>query len=126
MVFKRPKGDRKSTRLNSSYVSISYAVFCLKKKTSERSQSPENLCQPGTANRLGARAAGRRCNGQMRTSAPRDKFDSLHALSSEQQTKAGPGSSLLVTLTVMSLRCVLSGGRETTSVNSRTTRRSAD
>src|SRR5438067_8292039 len=26
--------DRKSTRLNSSHVSISYAVFCLKKKTS--------------------------------------------------------------------------------------------
>ena len=24
--------DRKSTRLNSSHVSISYAVFCLKKK----------------------------------------------------------------------------------------------
>src|SRR5699024_12558586 len=28
---KTPK-DRKSTRLNSSHVSISYAVFCLKKK----------------------------------------------------------------------------------------------
>src|SRR5207249_11384927 len=27
-----PRGDRKSTRLNSSHVSISYAVFCLKKK----------------------------------------------------------------------------------------------
>src|SRR5438067_13868266 len=27
-----PKPDRKSTRLNSSHVSISYAVFCLKKK----------------------------------------------------------------------------------------------
>src|SRR5207249_12146245 len=27
-------GDRKSTRLNSSHVSISYAVFCLKKKNS--------------------------------------------------------------------------------------------
>src|SRR3989442_5320851 len=27
--------DRKSTRLNSSHVRISYAVFCLKKKTSE-------------------------------------------------------------------------------------------
>src|SRR5699024_12315301 len=27
------KLDRKSTRLNSSHVSISYAVFCLKKKT---------------------------------------------------------------------------------------------
>src|SRR5690242_21521516 len=28
----RKKGDRKSTRLNSSHMSISYAVFCLKKK----------------------------------------------------------------------------------------------
>src|SRR6266513_3378635 len=27
-----PRSDRKSTRLNSSHVSISYAVFCLKKK----------------------------------------------------------------------------------------------
>src|SRR5437868_9880897 len=27
--------DRKSTRLNSSHVSISYAVFCLKKKKKE-------------------------------------------------------------------------------------------
>src|SRR5690625_5797388 len=27
-----PTGDRKSTRLNSSHVAISYAVFCLKKK----------------------------------------------------------------------------------------------
>src|SRR5207249_10647225 len=26
-----PQGDRKSTRLNSSHVSISYAAFCLKK-----------------------------------------------------------------------------------------------
>src|SRR5699024_11755451 len=32
--FYQPLGpDRKSTRLNSSHVSISYAVFCLKKKT---------------------------------------------------------------------------------------------
>src|SRR6266496_5262606 len=28
--------DRKSTRLNSSHVEISYAVFCLKKKKSDR------------------------------------------------------------------------------------------
>src|SRR5437870_6192512 len=27
-----PERDRKSTRLNSSHVAISYAVFCLKKK----------------------------------------------------------------------------------------------
>src|SRR5437868_9093461 len=30
----RLQPDRKSTRLNSSHVSISYAVFCLKKKNS--------------------------------------------------------------------------------------------
>src|SRR5690606_41342151 len=30
--FKSKKSDRKSTRLNSSHVKISYAVFCLKKK----------------------------------------------------------------------------------------------
>src|SRR3712207_8863865 len=29
----RPVVDRKSTRLNSSHANISYAVFCLKKKT---------------------------------------------------------------------------------------------
>src|SRR5207249_5176256 len=29
-------GDRKSTRLNSSHVSISYAVFCLKKKNDRK------------------------------------------------------------------------------------------
>src|SRR5690349_23393768 len=33
-VGKRP--DRKSTRLNSSHVEISYAVFCLKKKKKTR------------------------------------------------------------------------------------------
>src|SRR5437773_10115591 len=27
-----PRPDRKSTRLNSSHITISYAVFCLKKK----------------------------------------------------------------------------------------------
>src|SRR5690348_18196976 len=30
--IKTSKSDRKSTRLNSSHPSISYAVFCLKKK----------------------------------------------------------------------------------------------
>src|SRR6266480_7129720 len=30
--------DRKSTRLNSSHMSISYAVFCLKKKKTRHSQ----------------------------------------------------------------------------------------
>src|SRR5690349_23172516 len=31
--------DRKSTRLNSSHVEISYAVFCLKKKKKERKEN---------------------------------------------------------------------------------------
>src|SRR5690242_5019040 len=35
-----PPGDRKSTRLNSSHMSISYAVFCLKKKKTTKSTSP--------------------------------------------------------------------------------------
>src|SRR5690606_41740949 len=33
---RRPARDRKSTRLNSSHVKISYAVFCLKKKKDSR------------------------------------------------------------------------------------------
>src|SRR5256885_6919383 len=35
-VFLPVKRDRKSTRLNSSHLVISYAVFCLKKKKKER------------------------------------------------------------------------------------------
>src|SRR5690606_41946947 len=33
LLFLKALIDRKSTRLNSSHVNISYAVFCLKKKT---------------------------------------------------------------------------------------------
>src|SRR3712207_7037826 len=36
--------DRKSTRLNSSHANISYAVFCLKKKTSH----PQPIYLPRT------------------------------------------------------------------------------
>src|SRR6185295_19979281 len=31
-AYSTARGDRKSTRLNSSHANISYAVFCLKKK----------------------------------------------------------------------------------------------
>src|SRR3989442_6115866 len=42
--------DRKSTRLNSSHVRISYAVFCLKKKTKRISrQSPPYPLLPAPA-----------------------------------------------------------------------------
>src|SRR5688572_33500387 len=33
---RRPRQDRKSTRLNSSHSEISYAVFCLKKKIKKK------------------------------------------------------------------------------------------
>src|SRR5256885_10991466 len=39
----RTRGDRKSTRLNSSHLVISYAVFCLKKKTQTNSFSASSL-----------------------------------------------------------------------------------
>src|SRR5699024_11846004 len=39
MVERMNSEDRKSTRLNSSHVSISYAVFCLKKKNTGASSS---------------------------------------------------------------------------------------
>src|SRR5690625_7065992 len=35
--------DRKSTRLNSSHVAISYAVFCLKKKKKQRVKLSESI-----------------------------------------------------------------------------------
>src|SRR5690606_40910732 len=38
-----PAGDRKSTRLNSSHVKISYAVFCLKKKKQKHVEPPRRL-----------------------------------------------------------------------------------
>src|SRR5215510_3427716 len=37
-VTARPLPDRKSTRLNSSHVAISYAVFCLKKKKKQKNK----------------------------------------------------------------------------------------
>src|SRR5437899_7329358 len=41
-------GDRKSTRLNSSHLGISYAVFCLKKKKIHKTQTST---QPRTRER---------------------------------------------------------------------------
>src|SRR2546429_7345548 len=37
------KGDRKSTRLNSSHGYISYAVFCLKKKKKDTTNTVPNV-----------------------------------------------------------------------------------
>src|SRR5438477_9440938 len=53
----RAQADRKSTRLNSSHMSISYAVFCLKKKKTDTSHdvhghSPDHP-RPSRASRRG-------------------------------------------------------------------------
>src|SRR5687768_17988388 len=40
----RAEEDRKSTRLNSSHGYISYAVFCLKKKTVPSMQTGSRVC----------------------------------------------------------------------------------
>ena len=37
-AFSNYRGDRKSTRLNSGHASISYAVFCLKKKKKKQNK----------------------------------------------------------------------------------------
>src|SRR5438309_2984938 len=37
--------DRKSTRLNSSHSSISYAVFCLKKKKKKKKKKYKKKCR---------------------------------------------------------------------------------
>src|SRR5438309_6403802 len=40
--------DRKSTRLNSSHSSISYAVFCLKKNTSDETPPSRSILRRST------------------------------------------------------------------------------
>src|SRR5690242_21289119 len=50
--------DRKSTRLNSSHMSISYAVFCLKKKNITKTPTPSPIYHcPSRTTYLVTRAA---------------------------------------------------------------------
>src|ERR1035438_4461841 len=44
--------DRKSTRLNSSHLGISYAVFCLKKETPHSPLGRAQVCSPATSGSL--------------------------------------------------------------------------
>src|SRR5437899_5262447 len=52
--LREPGRDRKSTRLNSSHLGISYAVFCLKKK--KRSEWRRTWKPARSLSRRGARA----------------------------------------------------------------------
>src|SRR5947199_949406 len=72
--------DRKSTRLNSSHLGISYAVFCLKKKKNDgrlrRQTEPARPCRRATSTRARGHAASepwsrrclRKCQGRVRAS----------------------------------------------------------
>src|SRR5690242_7978524 len=51
---KKREIDRKSTRLNSSHMSISYAVFCLKKKKKTAAKSYTQHTKPTGSSRLPA------------------------------------------------------------------------
>src|SRR5258707_6172659 len=48
----RTKGDRKSTRLNSSHANISYAVFCLKKKKNTNELQSREHTEVADLNRI--------------------------------------------------------------------------
>src|SRR5207249_10707060 len=52
-IFRR-RLDRKSTRLNSSHVSISYAVFCLKKKKKQEKLITSAHCKTYSAHQTGS------------------------------------------------------------------------
>src|SRR2546430_6853718 len=52
--------DRKSTRLNSSHSQISYAVFCLKKKTKAPPPRPHSLHTQSLHRRRALRSAPHR------------------------------------------------------------------
>src|SRR5437773_5064204 len=54
LSLSRWRTDRKSTRLNSSHITISYAVFCLKKKTTQPhpcARGPRSLTESPCARR---------------------------------------------------------------------------
>src|SRR5690554_7037413 len=56
ITWKGTKIDRKSTRLNSSHVRISYAVFCLKKKKKRKTEMDRNPRRRRYASRLSPRS----------------------------------------------------------------------
>src|SRR6202521_2494928 len=55
--------DRKSTRLNSSHLRISYAVFCLKKKKQVEVRAAPRSTVPYRSAGCSVRARGARVNG---------------------------------------------------------------
>src|SRR5690625_5491688 len=76
------EGDRKSTRLNSSHVAISYAVFCLKKKKGD--------AEVGAVGEHGDQARDAQVAGG--GSGPRQQDDRADD-TQQQQQQAGTGDA---------------------------------
>src|SRR5437667_6797137 len=53
--------DRKSTRLNSSHITISYAVFCLKKKKKKKQKDRNNRNKSKVLNTNTVREYKKKC-----------------------------------------------------------------
>src|SRR5699024_12195018 len=68
-IVKEFKKDRKSTRLNSSHVSISYAVFCLKKKKKTKETKKKKKIKKKTKRKKKMKNRVHRCIGQLGHSA---------------------------------------------------------
>src|SRR5256885_13164150 len=79
-----PSRDRKSTRLNSSHLVISYAVFCLKKK--------KNTTRP----------TGPRSPAQL--SRPRPESRTVHRQETHHRSTQSPALRLHLTAVHLSLR----------------------
>src|SRR2546430_10437096 len=62
--------DRKSTRLNSSHSQISYAVFCLKKKTQKAHSNSNALKSPRSSLRSLRPSSGLPLHAQERSTYP--------------------------------------------------------
>src|ERR1022692_3316010 len=73
MLSFRCQYDRKSTRLNSSHLVISYAVFCLKKKQRKESQTVSCVSNSSTVAPTPRWLNG----GHQETTSTRDKYASV-------------------------------------------------
>src|SRR5688500_19343448 len=85
-----PHPDRKSTRLNSSHLVISYAVFCLKKKTTLKVRSAVYIIT--RINKFSSRLS---INSppEFRTSFKKDKYATPEEHASERHARLALGFS---------------------------------
>src|ERR1039457_3618607 len=94
--------DRKSTRLNSSHLVISYAVFCLKKKTIKAEVAKDAASQDDAGNAAAAHSDGD--DGQVGTAeeitAGAAKADASKAVFFFLKTRKPPGSTLFPSTTL--------------------------